>query len=195
MNKEAKGRAQLTASTDSISEAGRLKKNLDRSNTPRVVLNLCALLAFSRTGKNTWSAFAAASVRSCKTPLEIPLCATYVLAGPAGASMHSHWTPKAAPRAFRHAKLGVHDMISQTGDVRSRFLTISRCLHCDELIKILLNQDSNCLRTQLNGGPQVGNSYGQVLIRGVWVDRREEGFWVERLGGDKDSSTYSSLLK
>jgi hypothetical protein len=25
--------------------------------------------------------------------------------------MHSHWTPKEAPRAFHHAKLAVHDMI------------------------------------------------------------------------------------
>jgi len=107
-----KKREELTASTDSMSEAGRLKKNLDRSNTPSVVLNLCALLAFSRTGKNTWSAFAAASVCSCRTRWKIAHCVTYVLTGPVAASTHSHWTPRAAPRAFQRAKLKMHDMVT-----------------------------------------------------------------------------------
>jgi hypothetical protein len=40
---------------------GKLKKNLDRSNTPSVVRNFCAFDAFSRTGKNTTLAFCAAS--------------------------------------------------------------------------------------------------------------------------------------
>jgi hypothetical protein len=63
-------KAVRTASTHSISEAGRLKKNLDLSNTPSVVLSLCALFAFSRTGKNTWSAFAAASVGNLAAKVE-----------------------------------------------------------------------------------------------------------------------------
>lgn len=110
-----KRRAKLTASTDSMSEAGRLKKNLDRSNTPSVVLNLCALLAFSRTGKNTWSAFAAASVCNCGPRWKIAHCVTYALTGPVGASTHSHWTRRAVPRAFRHAKLEMHDIIRSNG--------------------------------------------------------------------------------
>lgn len=41
---------------------GRLKKNLERSNTPSVVRNFCALDAFSRTGRKTESALMAASM-------------------------------------------------------------------------------------------------------------------------------------
>jgi hypothetical protein len=43
----------LTASIDSMMKLGRLKKNFDLSNTPSVVLNFCALDAFSSTGKKT----------------------------------------------------------------------------------------------------------------------------------------------
>jgi hypothetical protein len=46
---------------DSRINPGRLKKNFDRSNTPRVVRNLRALDAFSRTGRKTWLAFTAAT--------------------------------------------------------------------------------------------------------------------------------------
>lgn len=55
-----------TASMDSIRELGRLKKNRERSNTPRVVRSFCALSAFSRTGKNTWSAFCAPTMTTCE---------------------------------------------------------------------------------------------------------------------------------
>ena len=51
----------ITASMESIMKLGRLKKNLDRSNTPSVVRSLEALDAFSRTGRNTWLALIAAS--------------------------------------------------------------------------------------------------------------------------------------
>lgn len=108
-----------------MSEAGRLKKNLDRSNTPSVVLNLCALLAFSRTGKKTWSAFAAASVCCCKMRWKIAHCVTYVLTGPVRASTHSHWTPRATPRAFRHAKLEMYDMITSDGRFPIHFFSPS----------------------------------------------------------------------
>jgi hypothetical protein len=51
-----------TASIDSTSDPGRLKKNFERSNTPSVDLTRCALEAFSNIGRKTWSALALASV-------------------------------------------------------------------------------------------------------------------------------------
>ena len=53
---------RLTTSTDSAMKFGRLKKNLDRSKMLRVVRSFAALAEFSRTGKNTWSAFCDPSV-------------------------------------------------------------------------------------------------------------------------------------
>jgi hypothetical protein len=52
---------QRTSSIASFNDPGRLKKNFDLSNTPRVDLTLLALDAFSRTGRNTWFALAVAA--------------------------------------------------------------------------------------------------------------------------------------
>lgn len=52
---------------DSIKELGKLKKNRERSKTPRVVRSFWALREFSRTGRNTWSAFCAPTAATCET--------------------------------------------------------------------------------------------------------------------------------
>ena len=165
---------------------GKLKKNLDLSNTPRVVRSFCAFDAVSRTGRKIWFAFwppsekrkwGKTTSRICEVNLRLRWSRSgFEAKSVSGARIPcsiSSWSPK---NKFE-------DRHTRTRDTR---LTVRRCLYCDKPIKVVLHQDTQSFRASFDGILEVGNPSGEVMICSIRVRERKICRGVEGLGGDQN---------
>lgn len=140
-----------TASMHSTIELGKLKKNFDRSKTPSVVRSFCAFIAFSSTGRKTWSAFCApASGGALGGFFGTGMTAyTYLSGGPSAAWTRIPFVQPVSPPSSPHTMLrSSFDLRYNSREGRRRH-TISRCFHRYEPVEALLDEHANGL------GPRV----------------------------------------